>query len=497
MIQTAERVLVWIALVAVVLAVIALGLTFLPGGPALLARITAGAQATATPSIDDAQSALDAGDVATAKRIAAQVVAANPKDASVDNHAGNIAERAGDDTAAARDYQAGEAADAHDPWNFVALGELQARQGRYTQADAQLRAALTVAPTAQFLHYDLGVVELHEHLADAALADFTAELKRSPGYRPALDGRVQALAALGRPVELRAARLALAHAGGAPSSPSPRAAPASPSPSPAASPSPTVAPTPSALPIAQVVIASPSPAATPSPRPSPTRTHRAVAAATPPPPSPSPSISPVPLPRSVADIANDAKWYLFQVAADPNFGRALPFADTRESIAQIKSAMNSGTIDDILSSGTAAMLMHHFALAESVFEAASSRAPGDWRGPYLAGINAQQRGDQDSAKGFFEQAAARGGPAAAYIGLAIADVAQGDDGDAFVSAQHAVDLSPTAGNALFTAGAVDLLVANVPAAEHDLTAAASSSDAPGRSSEFLSRLRAREGLPPP
>jgi len=242
-IQTAERVLVWIALVALVLAIIALGFTFLPGGPALLAHITASLpQAAATPSIDDAQNALDAGDTATAKRIAAQVVAANPSDASTDSHAGNIAERAGDDAAAARDYQAGEAADAHDPWNFVALGELLARQGRYTQADAQLRAALTVAPTAQFLHYDLGVVELHERLADAALADFTAELRRSPGYRPALAGRVQALQELGRPIELRAARLALAKAGGAPPSPTPRHPSPSPSPSAAPSPTPTVAP---------------------------------------------------------------------------------------------------------------------------------------------------------------------------------------------------------------------------------------------------------------
>ena len=157
--------------------------------------------------------------------------------------------------------------------------------------------------------------------------------------------------------------------------------------------------------------------------------------------------------------------------------------------------MNSGTIDEILSSGTAAMLQHHFALAQSAFEVASSRATADWRGPYLAGINAQQRGDQESAKGFFEQAAARGGPAAAYIGLAIADLSQGIDGDAFVSAQHAVDLSPNAGNALFTAGVVDLLVANVPAAEKDLTGAASAGDAPARASEFLTRLRDREGLP--
>lgn len=514
MAQNIERILGWVAFVALILCLAALAVTYIPGGEAIRDRVLAALpHATETPNIDDAQAALDGGDAAGANRIAKAVVAANSADANVDNHAGNIAQAAGDDATAEHDYQLGEAVDARNGWNYLALGQLYARQGKYSQADGQLRAALALVPQTQFLHYDLAVVELNEHLPEAALSDFEAELKRTPGYQPAVNGKIQALQALGRSADARAVMLALnkqlgARTQGSPSqtSPSPSAAPrasAAPAASPTAAPPPTPAPSPTPLPIAQIVQPSPSPAA-PAARPPVVAiaTHRPKRPATPVPlptiaPTPTPTPTPyVPLPRSIADLASDAKGYLFDVASDPGFGGELPFADPTESVERMEATIKMGTVDEILSAGTAAMLSHHFSLAASAFSAASARAGADWRGPYLAGINAQQRGDQASSRAFFSQAAARGGPSAVYVALAVADVAVGDDSTGYADAQRAVEMSPTSSAALFTAGMIDILVANVPSADHDLSAAAAASGAPSRTAYFLQTIRQREESTP-
>jgi len=505
--QTIEKVLGWVALVALVLFLAALGMTYVPGGEALHDRIIAAfPHATETPNIDDAQAALDSGDAAGANKIAKGVVAASSSDATVDNHAGNIAQTAGDDATAQHDYQLGEAADPRNGWNYVALGQLYARQKKYSQADAQLRAALALVPDTQFLHYDLGVVELNEHLPDAALADFNAELKHSPSYQPAIDGKIQALDSLGRTAEAHATMVALnkrlgsTRAGAQPTA-RPSASPST-SPSPAASPSPTNAPsptptpTPTPLPIAQITPPSPSPLASkPKPTKKPLIAFVKPIVTSPPSPPPSPTATPTPVPRlphSIADLAPDAKGYLFDVASDPGFGGQLPFADPTESVARMQATISKGSVDQILSAGTAAMLSHHFTIAATAFSAATARASTDWRGPYLAGVNAQQRGDQSGARAFFTQAASRGGPAAVYVGLAVADVAVGDDSTAYSDAQHAVQMAPSFGPALFTAGMVDILVANVPSAVRDLNAAAAASDAPARTSYFLQTIRTRE-----
>lgn len=521
MAQNIERILGWVAFVALVLCLAALAVTYIPGGEAIRDRIIAAfPHAAETPNIDDAQAALDSGDSASANKLAKTVIAASSADATVDNHAGNIAQAAGDDATAEHDYQLGEAADARNGWNYVALGQLYARQNKLSLADAQLRAALAIVPDTQFLHYDLGVVELNEHLADAALADFNAELKRTPGYQPAVNGKIQALQALGRPAEARAVMLAfdktLSGKGGAVANPSPTALPsaspgasASPTapPTPTPAPSPIVAVSPTPLPIAQIVPPSPSPAAL-KPAPAPTRTTLALALKHPkrivtprplpsPPPTPTPTSTPyVRMPQSIADLASDAKGYLFDVASDPGFGGELPFADPTESVTRMEAQISKGTVDQILSAGTAAMLSHHFALAASAFSAASSRAVADWRGPYLAGVNAQQRGDQAGSRAFFSQAAQRGGPSAVYVALAVADVAVGDDTTAYSDAQRAVQMEPMSGAALFTAGMVDILVANVPSADKDLSAAAAASGAPSRTAYFLQTIRAREESTP-
>jgi tetratricopeptide (TPR) repeat protein len=495
-----------VALAALVIFIAALAMTYVPGGQAIHDRIIAAfPHATETPNIDDAQAALDSGDAAGANKLAQGVVATSSSDATIDNHAGNIAVAAGDDGTAKHDYEVGEAADARNGWNYVALGQLYARQKRYSEADAQLRAALALVPDTQFLHYDLGVVELNEHLPDAALSDFNAELKRSPTYQPAIDGKIQALGALGRTAEAQATMVALnkqlgsSKPGTRPTahpSPSPSAS-ASPlaSPSPTAAPSPTPSPTP--LPIAQITPPSPTPTPLPPPTAKPTKKPAIahVKRIVTPPPSPSPTLTPTPvarLPQSIADLAPDAKGYLFEVAGDPGFGGELPFADPTESVARMQATISKGTIDQILSAGTAAMLSHHFTIAAAAFSAATARAGADWRGPYLAGINAQQRGDQAGSRPLFSQAASRGGPAAVYVAQAVADVAVGDDSTAYADAQHAVQMSPSFGPALFTAGMIDILVANVPSAERDLTAAAAASGAPARTSYFLQTIRSRE-----
>lgn len=506
MAQTIERILGWVALAALIICIAALAMTYLPGGQAIHDRIIAAfPHATETPNIDDAQAALDSGDAAGANKLAQGIVATSSSDATIDNHAGNIAVAAGDDATAKHDYELGEAADARNGWNYVALGQLYARQKKYSEADAQLRAALALVPDTQFLHYDLGVVELNEHLPEAALSDFNAELKRSPTYQPAIDGKIQALESLGRTAEAQATMLALnkrlgssrlgiqptAHPSPSPS-PSATASPLA-SPSPTEAPSPTPSPTP--LPIAQIAPPSPTPTPLASPSAKPTKKPALVRVKhiVTPPPSPTPTPTPVArLPQSIADLAPDAKGYLFDVAGDPGFGGELPFADPTESVARMQATISKGTIDQLLSAGTAAMLSHHFTIAAAAFSAATARASTDWRGPYLAGINAQQRGDQAGSRPLFAQAASRGGPAAVYVAMAVADVAVGDDSTAYADAQHAVQMAPSFEPALFTAGMIDILVANVPSAERDLSAAAAASDAPARTSYFLQTIRARE-----
>ncbi|MBC5824818.1 MAG: PASTA domain-containing protein [Candidatus Eremiobacteraeota bacterium] len=146
--------------------------------------------------LDRAEEALFRGDTESAKRLSAAAMANDSSDAGSDYRAGNVALRGGDLAAAQADYTLGESADRRNPWNFIALGQLYARQGKLAEADAQLRAASASGASLQFLHYDLGAVELREGLYAAALADFEAELRRSPMYGPARSGRVMALARL-------------------------------------------------------------------------------------------------------------------------------------------------------------------------------------------------------------------------------------------------------------------------------------------------------------
>ncbi len=249
-----ERILVWIAVVAAVAALIALVLNVLPGIFGSLPWLHGGQIANqGNSTIDRAEQALSRHDTREALHLAKQAVSEDSTDAVVDNRAGNVALRLGDARAAERYYLAGESADVRYPWNFVALGQLYAREGKKEPADEQLRAASVAAPNQPFIHYDLGVVELDEHLYAAALADFEAELKRSPTYRAAMIGRAEALEKLGRGGEA----VVLYHRAGV-NAPNQNAKPPALTAKPIPQPSPTAPPSPPV-----VVLASTTPSATP------------------------------------------------------------------------------------------------------------------------------------------------------------------------------------------------------------------------------------------
>lgn len=503
-------------------ALVALAIYFIPSARAQALAIW---QTWHAPDIQtgmaEAELAMGAGEPKRALDIVAEVVRRQASDANVDNEAGNLATRGGDTDAAEHYYRLGEDADAKNPWNFVALGELLASQGRYPDADVQLRSALTIAPTAQFLHYDLGVVELKERLYLGALEDFRAELKRSPGYQPAAQGESEALAGMGKPSKVRATKIALA-ARPSPSplaSPSPNSSPspsASPSPTPTATPAPVPSPTPT-LALAQVVLPSPTPAATATPhvKPRPKKhppvkgTPTVVAQSTPPNDVTSgggathhsgvpPAVKPLP----ISDLAVDAKSYLLGVASDLGFTQTIPAGDPSMSTSSVQAEIDrargstSGSIDAVLNAGVSALLSGRLALAASAFSTAAERAPNDWRGPYFDGVTAQVRGDNSAAAIYFNQAVARGGGAAAYVSLAIAQANAGDESSALASAKRAALIAPSYEPARFTAGMLALVYADAPTAERELAAAVDIGGAPSRTSYFLSALRRREaGIP--
>jgi tetratricopeptide (TPR) repeat protein len=505
--ESIERILLRVVYVVAAIALVAIVIAVIPGGQDRVQGFYSALQSrTEQPDIGSAEQAIKDGDKTQALDIAAKLMAASSSDASVDNRAGNVAVQAGDSAAAERYYRSGESADDRNPWNYVALGELYAREANYPQADTQLRAALTILPSVQFIHYDLGVVELKEHLYDAALQDFKAELKLSPGYGPAVAGERQALAATGNTSGLRA----LTQVAAAPKvsrSPSPRPSPAasnapspSPSPSPTSTPTPAPSPSPTALALATIAVPTP-PAQTPAPavhkQPKPAHTAAAVKPIN----TAAPTTKPVPsrTPRTIADLSTDAKSYLVGVASDLGFTQSVPAADPTVSTSTIQGVISSAqtsssvNIGKLVDAGASALLSGRLSLANSAFVVASAKAPTDWRGPFFAGLTAQARGDDATAIARFNEAVGRGAGAEALVSLAVSQIDAGDDAAALASAKRAAALAPSYEPARFTAGMAALISADVPTAESELQAALGLGSAPARTSYFLSTLRQREG----
>lgn len=515
--------MVWIAAVVSIGVVVVAGFAMLPQkwNPWHGAQDVSSDDAGSSASIDAAEAALARGDTQQALALAAQTVAQDSSDAQVDNRAGNVALRASDTAAAERDYTLGEAADRRNPWNFVALGQLYARENKLSEADAQLRAALSLAPKTNFLHYDLAVVELQEGLGAAALADFNAELTQNPTYAPAATGRTEALARMGQ-------RIVAAAVNGAPhkrangstqkgrpsARPNTNKAPkvnlalqeiAAPSPSPrAASTNKVVAVAPTATP-------SPTPQATVAPSPKPTaRPHQALALAQPKAqiiasapqvqarhPA-SVTLSPPSHPAPLTDLASDARGYLQGVTSDLNFTHVLPGANSDEPTEAMQSRLNAltrsrGSAEELLRLGAGALESGRLSLAASAFAAASDQAPRDWRGPYFSGLAAQARGDEAHARIAFLEAANRSARPEPFTSLAIVDMEDGDVGAAFTDAKRAAALDPSYEPGRFVAGMLALMNANVPAAERHLAAAVALGGAPVRTQAFLTAVYRREG----
>jgi tetratricopeptide (TPR) repeat protein len=495
--QLIERILVWVAGLVTVAALVAVILNFLPAGLAGFHWSNNSSGVTGPTTIDFAEQAIDRNDPRKALALAAKAVQEDPNDAAIANRAGNVALRSDDPKIAEQYYRAGENADPHYPWNFVALGQLYEREGKKDLADAQLRVATATAPDQPFIHYDLGVVELEEGLFAAALSDFNIELQRSPTYRPAMIGRAEALEKLGRGSEA----VALYHKAGVSTKNNAAVRPrlvvkpiVAPSPSPV--PSPAVTATPA------VALASPTPA------PQPQKTARVIAVATRTPsrtsaptttPAPSPTATvvaaaPTATPTPLSMVSDDAKNYLLDVTQDLGFTRSLPEADTSQSSAQLNTKLNFAlasrppNAEAMLAIGSAALLSGRMALASRAFTSASQAAPSDWRGPYYAGLTAQANGDLQGAATLFATALTREPRAEVYTSLAVVEVQNDDVASAATNAAHATQLDPAYEPGRFVAGMIALVQADLPTARSNLTAAQALGGAPSRTAYFLAAI---------
>ncbi len=499
MAQLIERILVWIAGLVTVAALIAVLLNLIPGGLGGL-HWSRNTGATAPGPIDLAEEAVGRNDNRQALDLAQKAVQENPSDATIANRAGNVALRAGDAATAERYYRAGEDADSHYPWNFVALGQLYERQGKKDLADAQLRVATAAAPDQPFIHYDLAVVELEEGLYAAALSDFETELKRSPTYKPAMIGRAEALEKLGRSGEA----VALYKKAGV-NTRKPAAARPRLTVKPIAAPSPTPVPSPSPTPTPAVALASPSP----SPKARPTR---APVLAIAPSPTPRPSAAPAlvrppwataqptgvaatgPTPTPLSVVSTDARSYLLDVTQDLGFTRSLPQSDPGQSAAALNTKLNFALasrppdIEAMIGVGAAALLSGRMELASRAFDAAGQASPNDWRGPYYAGLTAQANGDLQQAASLFSSSIARQPRAEAFTSLAVVELQSGDFAGAAVNANKASLINPGYEPGRFVAGMVALVEANLPDARNNLEAAQVLGGAPGRTAYFLAAV---------
>lgn len=463
MARLVERVLIWLAALVTVAAVAAVILTFFPSRFAPLPWQHPGDDTTIDqrPAIDLAEQAIALGEEHSALRLAKRAALEDGSNAAVDNRAGNVALRAGSMSAAEHYYLAGERADRRYPWNFVALGQLYARQGKRQLAEAQLLAATAAAPDIPFIHYDLGAVELEDHRYGAALADFNVELKMSPAYKPAMIGRARALENIERrSVASVSHQRAAAH--------------------PVAATSRSHLPRTLGAPKRRISLARRS-----SRTALVTQSHRISRATV--------------APQPTEDHTIDARRYVISIVQDVRFTRALPAADPRQSTAELQRKLEGALasmpldIETALQVGTAALLSGRPALASTAFGALSKAAPRDWRGPYLDGLTAQADGDSQLARTLFGIAISRRPRSEAYTSLAVADLESGDTAAAALNSDKAVSIDPAYEPGRFLAGMVDLLQGDVREAKSNLSAAVTLGGAPSRTNDFLNALDERVG----
>jgi tetratricopeptide (TPR) repeat protein len=98
---------------------------------------------------------------------------------------------------AERAFLAGESFDPAVAENYLALSDLYAKRGDLKSAESQLRTVAAFHPFLPLVHYKLAEVQHRRKLDALAVANYDAELRLSPDFRPALEGRDVALRALG------------------------------------------------------------------------------------------------------------------------------------------------------------------------------------------------------------------------------------------------------------------------------------------------------------
>lgn len=109
---------------------------------------------------------------------------------------GIAAQNAGKLTVAEHAFLDGENADPTIAENYLALADLYVRRGNLKGAENQLRTVAAFHPSLPLVHYKLAEVQHRRQLDGLAVANYDAELRISPDFRPALEGRDVALRAL-------------------------------------------------------------------------------------------------------------------------------------------------------------------------------------------------------------------------------------------------------------------------------------------------------------
>jgi tetratricopeptide (TPR) repeat protein len=165
--------------------------TLLLASSATAQNLPAGTREADSPSPQDAtnsqvrtaESALESGNYAAAITALKPLAAAQPRNAHILYDLGFAQEHSGDDTAAAAAYKAAIAADASLPEPQLALGLLDARNGRLDAAHRELQAASNVSNASPDLRAralrSLAVMDEHAD-PDAARDELLAALKLTP-----------------------------------------------------------------------------------------------------------------------------------------------------------------------------------------------------------------------------------------------------------------------------------------------------------------------------
>jgi tetratricopeptide (TPR) repeat protein len=110
--------------------------------------------------------------------------------------AGIAAQNAGKLNVAQRAFLDGENLDPTIAENYLALADLYSRRGDLRAAESQLRTVAAFHPSLPLVHYKLAEVQYKRQLYALAVSNYDAELRISPDFRPALEGRDVALRAL-------------------------------------------------------------------------------------------------------------------------------------------------------------------------------------------------------------------------------------------------------------------------------------------------------------